>query len=171
MTENEAILIMDGATRDEHLYMYDAEDRPYLIARAENIALNALKEIQQYRAMQERLKKVYGECDGLLEVVVSGLERHEDLELPNITVKSRLLTDECVDMWDAYRAIGTIEEFKVLKEKNTPKKPNQVSKAMDKDKFVGLIGICPNCGSIVAEDNFVCEDCLQVLDWSERSAE
>ena len=66
-----------------------------------------------------------------------------------------------------YRAIGTIEEFKALKDKSEPKKPNQVSKAMDKDKFVGLIGRCPNCGSIVAEDNFVCEDCFQVLDWSE----
>ena len=66
-----------------------------------------------------------------------------------------------------YQAIGTIEEFKALKEKNTAKKPNQVSKAMDKDKYVGLIGRCPNCGSIVAEDNLVCEDCFQVLDWSE----
>ena len=45
MTDSEAIQIMDGSTREDFLYMYDAEDRPYLIASAENIALNALKEI------------------------------------------------------------------------------------------------------------------------------
>lgn len=80
------------------------------------MAIHALSEIQQYRAMEERLKKVYGECDGLLEVVVSGLERHEDNELPNVIVKSRLLTDEDVDMWDEYRAIGTVEDLKTMKE-------------------------------------------------------
>ena len=66
-----------------------------------------------------------------------------------------------------YRAIGTVEEFKALKEKSEPKKPTQISKALDGTKYVGLIGKCPRCNSLVAEDNFVCEDCFQVLDWSE----
>lgn len=56
MTENEAILIMNGATRDEYLYMYDAEDRPYLIARAENMAVQALKELKEIREYLEPLR-------------------------------------------------------------------------------------------------------------------
>lgn len=58
MVLDEAILIMNGETRDEHLYMYDAEDRPYLIARAENMALQALKEIKAVRECLEPLRSV-----------------------------------------------------------------------------------------------------------------
>lgn len=121
MTENEAILIMDGSTRDDHLYMYDAEDRPYLIARAENIALNALKEIQ------------------------------------------------------AYRAIGTVEEFKALKEKNEPKKPEYVdTRFRNHGRHIGdgasldKCYKCPNCNShifhvFVSETH--CVHCGQKFDW------
>jgi len=56
MEIKEAILIMDGVTREEHLYMYDAEDRPYLIARAENMALQALKELKAIKEYLEPLR-------------------------------------------------------------------------------------------------------------------
>jgi hypothetical protein len=50
-------------------------------------------------------------------------------------------------------------------EKQIPKKP--IDRAVCKDGIItfGDVGTCPNCGHIVAEDMFVCEDCLQVLDW------
>lgn len=56
MTEKEAILIMDGSTREEHLYMYDEVDRPYIIAQAENMALQSLKELKEVRAYLEHLR-------------------------------------------------------------------------------------------------------------------
>lgn len=56
MDVNEAILIMDGATRNDHLYMYDKEDRPYLIAQAENMALKALKDMQVIKEYIEPLR-------------------------------------------------------------------------------------------------------------------
>ena len=56
MDINEAILIMDGTTRDDHLYMHDKEDRPYLIAQAENMALKALKDIQVIKEYIEPLR-------------------------------------------------------------------------------------------------------------------
>ena len=111
-----------------------------------NMAIKALEEIQQYRAI--------GTVEGYEKAIQSSMEYY------NLMKEYKARVDEL-------EAIGTIEEFKTLKEKNTPKKPNQVSKAMDKDKYVGLIGRCPHCSSIVAEDNLVCEDCFQVLDWSE----
>lgn len=51
MTENEAIEILGRKTRKQVLYQYEALDRPYVIAQAEHIAIKALQEIQQYRAI------------------------------------------------------------------------------------------------------------------------
>lgn len=56
MEIKEAILIMDGATRDNHLYMYDKEDRLYLIAQAENMALKTLKDMQAIKEYIEPLR-------------------------------------------------------------------------------------------------------------------
>jgi len=102
------------------------------------------KEIQQYKAI--------GSAEGYERAI-------------NLSIENYKLYREYKAKVQEFEAIGTIEELQELKEKSVAKKPNQVSRAMDKDKFVGLIGRCPNCGSIVAEDNFVCEDCFQVLDW------
>jgi len=121
-------------------FMYDVMDWRDVVDQPMIYAvIEELKEIQQYRAI------------GTVE------EIKEELSVADIQA----------DKLNAYKRLGNIDEFKALKEKSVAKKPNQVSKAMDKDKFVGLIGRCPNCGGIVAEDNLVCEDCFQVLDWSE----
>ena len=58
MKIEETILIMDGATRDDHLYMYDKEDRPYIIAQAENMALQALKELKAIKDYLEPLRSI-----------------------------------------------------------------------------------------------------------------
>ena len=58
MKIEESILIMDGATRDDHLYMYDKEDRPYIIAQAENMALQALKELKAIKDYLEPLRSI-----------------------------------------------------------------------------------------------------------------
>ena len=122
-------------------------------------------------------------------MVVSGLERHEDIELPSCIFKSRLLTDEDVDMWDEYRAIGTVEELQALKEKNEPKKPilcmNEVS-GMFVDYADGHGEYktqmnnwwrCPCCNEVVGQRVVVhnrthdqkkkkfCNNCGQKLDW------
>jgi hypothetical protein len=60
----------------------------------------------------------------------------------------------------AYRAIGTIEEFKALKEKNEPKKP------FDKGKFANLyVGLCSVCGEGVNSQMIYCDKCGFALDW------
>ena len=99
MTEQEAIeriysKLMDGTPKDK-----DACD----------VAIDAFEKSYHYRAMERRLKAVYGDCDNLLETVVEGFCRHSGVDI-GTQVKSRLLTDEDVDKWDAYRAIGTVEE-------------------------------------------------------------
>lgn len=58
MELSEAILIFDESTRKDHLYMYDAEDRPYLISRAESMALNCMKEMQRLHELGLTIAKV-----------------------------------------------------------------------------------------------------------------
>ena len=111
----------------------------------------------------EKNKKVLTSVNGLLQEI----QQYRTIGTVEDIKKGIKQSEEEFDMLMKYSSIGTIEEFKALKEKSTAKKPNQVSRVTDKDKFVGLIGRCPNCSSIVAEDNLVCEDCFQVLDWSE----
>lgn len=80
-------------------------------------AFSALEEIQKYRNMEKRLKKVYGECDGLLELLVDQMEKHDGVDIPSPVFKARLLTDDDVDRWDAYKSIGTVDECRVAVEK------------------------------------------------------
>ena len=60
-----------------------------------------------------------------------------------------------------YRAIGTIEEFKALKEKNVAKKP----------RFYAHNYYCTECGNLVGNNEFewqrflYCDKCGQKLDW------
>lgn len=58
-----------------------------------------LEKLTAYEDLEEKLEKVYGECDGLLEVVVNGLVNHEGAEIGK-PKKARLLTDEDVDKWE-----------------------------------------------------------------------
>lgn len=59
-----------------------------------------LEKSKEYQQLEERLNKIYGDCDGLLLRVVSMLEKHPNIDIANNTLKSRLLTDEDVDKWE-----------------------------------------------------------------------
>lgn len=112
MTENEAIkaLNLEGGI--------EIKGNPGRIAKffeALDIAVEALEEVQHYKEMDKKLRETFGECDGLLETAVNGFCRHSDIDIGN-PIKTRLLTDEDVDKWDAYREIGTVEQIKNQKE-------------------------------------------------------
>lgn len=63
------------------------------------------KKLGEYEELENRLNKVYGDCDGLLSRVVEILEKHPCIDIPNNTSKSRLLTDEDVDKLDEYNRL------------------------------------------------------------------
>lgn len=71
-----------------------------------DVAISAMQELQEYK---QRLNESYGECDGLLKTVVDGLVRHEGIDIGK-PIKSRILTDEHVDLWEGYKRLGTLEE-------------------------------------------------------------
>lgn len=63
---------------------------------------DVVDKLADYEDLEERLNKVYGDCDGLLMSVVEMLEKHPCIDMANNTLKSRLLTDEDVDKWEEY---------------------------------------------------------------------
>ena len=65
-----------------------------------------------------------------------------------------------------YRAIGTVSEFRELKEKATPKKPIDVRYFGEAGYYIGL---CPTCKSGNNSEYEYCGDCGQKLQWFERS--
>ena len=168
MTENE----IKEATLEDALYCAKAlaglevceECRFYKLCHVwcddvHRLIVDALEEIQQYRAMEQRLKNVYGECDGLLEKVVEYLIEHKEANISERITKAIILTNEDVNKWDGYRAIGTIEEFKALKEKNTPM---ELAEHNFRDEVHHYL--CPSCRSIVNCNQNYCEECGQALE-------
>lgn len=65
----------------------------------------AIEKLKRYEDLEERLNKVYGDCDGLLMSVVEMLEKHQCVDMASNTLKSRLLTDEDVDKWEEYKQL------------------------------------------------------------------
>lgn len=74
------------------------------ISRADKTRM-ILEKLADYEDLEERLNKVYGDCDGLLLRVVEMLEKHPCIDMANNTLKSRLLTDEEVDKWEEYKQL------------------------------------------------------------------
>lgn len=67
--------------------------------------VSAAEKLAVYEDLEERLNKVYGDCDGLLMNVIEALEKHPGIDIANNTLKSRLLTDEDVDKWEKYKQL------------------------------------------------------------------
>ena len=73
------------------------KDDMHTIKTASSIPL-VINRLAYYEDLEEKLKNVYGECDGLLETVVNNLIEHENVEIGK-SKRARLLTDEDVDKW------------------------------------------------------------------------
>ena len=135
MTVNEAkgwLIELKDCEETQEFYYADC------VIEAFDIAIEALEEIQQYRAIGtvERLKH---------------LEEYVDT-----------INKLCAD----YSAIGTIDEFKALKEKSVPKKV--VVEHIPKTSWTKEVShyLCPSCRSIFSfGGNPYCSNCGQKIDW------
>lgn len=159
MTEKEAIKVIEIAIAEVEW------DYPLDYAVAFETAIKALKEIQQYRAMNRKLRKCFGDCDGLLKAVVDEICYRISVKEPT---KLRLLANEDADMWDAYRAVGTVEECREAMEKQKEKK------CVIDHRSDHMYYRCPSCGQIqlstyahgfsrLGRITKYCENCGQAL--------
>lgn len=142
MTENEAVYCLKADSEShsevcEECDLYGVVGCDHCQNDAIKIAIKALEEVQQYRAI--------GTPEELQEMKKDFAEALSD--------------------WRQYRKIGTLEECRAAMEKQTAKKVKSISQVKDGDSYVGLIGRCPCCGDILEEDTVYC-DCGQRLDWS-----
>ena len=113
-----------------------------------DMAIKAIEEIQQYRAIG----------------TVEELEARK---------KSTLSAMELADIWciledlKKYSAIGTIEEFKALKEKSVAKNPDYEGDGCWDGHIVIDTWICPNCEKhyeVDYDDYDYCPNCGQHID-------
>ena len=73
------------------------------------VAIKALEEVQQYRALEKRLTDMFGSSLSL-EAVVDELERYLTEPGKPHPINAKILTYEDAKAWKEYRAIGTPEE-------------------------------------------------------------
>ena len=131
--------------RDHFRIHDDGRPTPYL-DDAVSMAINALEEVEKYRNIG----------------VVSADELEQDL----------LLYKADREVLSMYNALGTVEELKIAKEKQIPKKP--IMKPYFEDMEEEYL-CCPTCGDILTDriplENkdfyFHCLNCGQKLDWSD----
>lgn len=134
MTENEAI---------ECLKCYRAQSGTSFPEEIE-MAVNALEEIEQYRAI------------GTPEELKAAM-KYVYLAKKHGTVGQ--VIENCVK----YEAIGTVMECREAVEKQTDEKPTAVL-----GTFGGTDYECKNCGSDVCYGDEYCRWCGQKLDWSDK---
>lgn len=107
--ENKTISENEAIERIKY-HMYTAEQAVGGMRMEDlEMAIKALEEVQQYRALETRLAEMFG-GELSLEDVTDELERY--LKEPDNThpINAKILTYEDAADWDAYRAIGTPEE-------------------------------------------------------------
>lgn len=78
-------------------------------------AIAALEEIQRYRAIEKHLADMFG---GELPLTKYVDELEKAMKEPNKShsVNAKILTYEDADRWEAYKAIGTVEECRAAVE-------------------------------------------------------
>ena len=122
MTENEAI----GMLKIQRTFTNSANAK----VEAIDMAIQALEEIQQYRAIGtvEQLQFMKSVCDMSDDMLKSLAD----------SIRARM----------KYEAIGSVEEFKALKEKNEPKEMDRYSCPICRHYFedTDAYNYCPICG-------------------------
>lgn len=157
MTENEAKFLekLDELANDTEVDMHSVANLNFFFEESANTIRKLFEEIQQYREL------------GAVEEIAYCIKQSE----------------EEFNMLMEYRAIGTIEEFKALKEKSVAKKAKKSGVTDSNGVFHEIDGIdgvpydlCPNCEINLCTDGMFggnrsgikfCKNCGQKLDWSE----
>lgn len=164
MTEQEAIKIINGIDEVRGNLPEDGND----VEIALMMAKGALKEIQPCRKIERDLKEKYHanvDIPLLMQCFIDTIfekEKHE---------RFCILTNEDANAWDAYKAIGTVEECREAVERQRAKKPK--TRLRHRGGFE--VEHCPNCDTDYQVDrrytinDDYCPCCGKLLDSVFRS--
>ena len=148
MTESEAIEVLKQPCLCDYDLSHTVEtcDISYCDKReATHMAITALSEIQQYRAIGtvEEIKKK-------IESLKYDCTRYEE-QLSIARCEKQVFTDDDM-LLEEYRAIGTVSEFRELKEKATAKKVVTKGQGHETDCYCPN----PNCNKFLGDDQDWC---------------
>ena len=148
MTENEAIKELETSIDLAKMCIQNCERKREI--QGYEMAIKALEEVQQYRAI------------GTPEELKAAM-KYVYLAKKHGTVGQ--VIENCVK----YEAIGTVEECREAVEKQTAKKPTLIdykkyANFVDNAHFLRDAYWCPNCKRVVRSGSF-CDGCGQKLDW------
>lgn len=114
---------------------------------AMEVAITALEEIQQYRALEEKLSGIT--VKKVVEHFIKTVENQTEEEY----TKGRILTNKEAEEWEQLKAIGTVSELRELKEKATAKMPiysdfdeNGEVDENGEEVIIPYKAVCPACG-------------------------
>lgn len=130
MTESEAISWLKTLKG-----MYRAY--PSEVIKAWDVAIEALEEVQKYRAIG-----TVEECRGCMDILN---KKEAVFELAKIA-----------EEWILYHRIGTIEECREARERQKLKKV----------RYVNMLPVCTECDCELKRWYAFCPDCGQKLDWT-----
>lgn len=185
MTENEAIKDLDIIRFNPH---WDDLVKEEYWQDLMDMAIKALEEVQQYRAIEKELKERYHAnvdipllMQHFIETIFEG-EKHEGF---------CILTNEDAKAWEEYQAIGTPEELRCKRdaeannEKWAEKALNNVIEALEELQKYNEIGTPEECRAAMEKqtakrpscDSFdglhffpICPNCGGELDEDERES-
>lgn len=115
------------------------------LADACKMAIKALEEVQQYQALEKRLSDMFGGSLSL-KMCVDELERiltEPDSPHP---MNAKILTYQEAADWEAYRAIGTVEELiRGMRYMNIAKRHGTIGQVIDECVAYATIGTPEEC--------------------------
>lgn len=160
MTENE-VLIKTPEEAIETIKSNMPTSGYQMLRESLDMAIIALKEIQQYREVDAQIKKIFDDQLGLVDIVKEYIEDIRRTHNGKTPRKVIALSEEDAQNWEDYKKIGTVEECREAVEKQKAKKPRDVE--YDYSYF-----ICPTYGEgIYVSDNFeshkFCLNCGQAI--------
>lgn len=154
-------IIDTRAVRGEAMKIYWAlkkyEDTgltPEQIKEIDRMYAELSQEVQQYRELERQIKENYSANVDIkmlttyfIETIFKG-EKHG---------KFYVLTNEDAEEWEAYQAIGTVEECQAAREKEEPREAILVQPKLKKPYQ------CPSCGYTLEIGYRRCISCGQLL--------
>ena len=90
---------------------------PQKRAEAIDVAIESMEEVERYRVLEKKLNGIS------VEHIVNAFIERAEKDTNEGYEKGRILTNAEADMWEQYRALGTVEELKEAREKQVAKKP------------------------------------------------
>lgn len=143
MTENEAIKELETSIDLAKMCTQNYERKNEI--QGYEMAIKALEEVQQYQALEKRLSDMFGGSLSL-KMCVDELERiltEPDSPHP---MNAKILTYQEAADWEAYRAIGTVEELiRGKRYMNIAKHHGTIGKVIDECVAYEAIGTPEEC--------------------------